>query len=67
MQLHVIDENYDFTQIPEDILNRQSMINTVPAKMKLFFTLPNFENVMKNVGLLILAGEALNKNLVSKN
>ena len=66
IQLHVIDENYDFTQIPEDILNRQSMINTVPSKMKLFFTLPNFENVMKNVGLLILAGEALNKNLVDE-
>ena len=66
IQLHVIDENYDFTQIPEDILNLKSIINTVPAKLKLFFTLPNFEKVMENVEQLILAGEALNESLVSE-
>ena len=66
IQLHVIDENYDFTGIPEDVLSQKSMINTVPAKLKMFLTLPNFENVMANVGQLILAGEVLTESLVAE-
>ena len=66
IQLHIIDENYDFTQIPKDILNQKSIINTVPFKLKMFFTLPNFENIMGNLGQLILAGEALSESLVAE-
>ena len=66
IQLHIIDENYDFTQIPKDILNQKSIINTVPSKLKMFFTLPNFENIMGNLGQLILAGEALSESLVAE-
>ncbi len=66
IQLYVIDENYDFTHVPNNILNQKSMINTVPSKMNLFLTLPNFENIMKNLGQLILAGEALNEKLVKE-
>ena len=64
IQLHVIDENYDFTKVHDNILNKKSMINTVPAKLQMFLTLPKFEKVMKNVERLVLAGEALNENLV---
>ena len=66
IRLHVIDENYDFSGIPEDVLNQNSIINTVPAKLKMFLTLPNFERIMENVGMLILAGEALNDGLVAE-
>ena len=66
IRLHVINENYDFSGIPEDVLNQMSIINTVPAKLKMFFKLPKFEMIMKNVGQLILAGEALNEGLVAE-
>ena len=66
IQLHIIDENYDFTQIPNDILNKKSIVNTVPSKLKMFFTLANFERIMENAGQLILAGEALSENLVAE-
>ena len=66
MRLHVINEDYDFTKIPEDVSNQTSMINTVPSKLKMFLTLLNFENVMENVSHLILAGEALGENLVNE-
>ncbi len=64
IQLYIINENYDFSKIPKDILYSKSMINTVPSKLNMFFTLPNFDDVMKNTYQLILAGEALNENLV---
>lgn len=66
IRLHVINENYDFTNISQDILNQKSIINTTPSKLELFFTLPDFEYVMNNVGKLIFAGEALTENLVEK-
>ena len=66
IQLHVIDENYDFSGIPEDILNQKSIINTVPAKMKMFLMLPKFERIMENVGQLIFAGEVLTESLVAE-
>ena len=66
IQMHIIDENYDFSGIPEEVLNQKSIINTVPAKLKMFLTLPQFEGVMENVRQLILAGEALNEGLVAE-
>ena len=66
IQLHVINEDYVFSKIPKEILNQKSMINTVPTKLKMFLTLSNFDNVMKNVNQLILAGEALSESLVSE-
>ena len=66
IRLHIINERYDFKNISEDILNQKSIINTVPSKLKMFLTLPNFEDVMKNVNRLILAGEALKDNLVDE-
>ena len=66
IRLHIIDENYDFTRIPWDVLFQKSIINTVPSKLNLFLTLPGFEKVMGNLGELILAGEALSENLVKK-
>lgn len=66
IQLHVINENYDFSGIPRDVLNQKSIVNTVPAKLKMFLKLPNFERIMENVGQLILAGEVLNEGLVAE-
>jgi amino acid adenylation domain-containing protein len=66
IRLHVIDETYDFSGIPEDVLNQKSIVNTVPAKLKMFLTLPNFERIMENVRQLILAGESLNEGLVAE-
>ena len=59
-----IDLDMPISKIPKDILYSKSMINTVPSKLNMFFTLPNFDDVMKNTYQLILAGEALNENLV---
>ena len=66
IRLHVIDENYDFSGIPEDIVNQKSIVNTVPAKLKMFLMLPDFERIMENVGQLILAGEVLTESLVAE-
>ena len=66
IRIHVIDENYDFSGIPEDVLNQKSIVNTVPAKLKMFLTLPKFERIMENVKQLILAGEILNEGLVAE-
>ena len=66
IQLYVINEDYVFSKIPKEILNQKSMINTVPTKLNMFLTLSNFDNVMKNVSQLILAGEALSEKLVKE-
>lgn len=66
MHLYVINENYDFTKIPQSIINQKSMLNVVPAKLKMFLGLVNFDMVMKSLGQLILSGEILTENFVKE-
>ena len=66
MHLYVINENYDFTKIPENIIKQKSMLNIVPAKLKMFLGLVNFDRVMKSMGQLILIGEILTENFVKE-
>ena len=66
MHLYVINENYDFTKIPENIITQKSMLNIVPAKLKMFLGLVNFDRVMESLGQLILIGEILSENFVKE-
>ena len=66
IQVHVINENYEFSKVPEAILGQKSILNIVPAKLKLFLSLDDFDNVMKSVGQLILLGEILTESFVEE-
>lgn len=63
IKLYVINENFDFTKIPENILNEKNYIINTPTLIKTFFSLPSFDKVIENTEILALAGESLETNI----
>lgn len=62
--LYVINENFDFTKIPNEIITKRNYIINTPTLLKSFLSIPSFINIIKHSKIIALIGETLTESNV---